>query len=336
MTTLTFLLPGLHGPFPGLHKDSVPRLPALETLLAKAGRRRRPYTTFYRQLCGLFGVEKVPGRDLPIAPLSRLADDTGHPDGIWMRADPVHLKAGLNDLTLVDTSDITLSQHDAILLGTPMHEIFAELGWDFEIPMAKRWYLRLDDYPELETTEMSEVRGRDVQHLMPRGGDRPRLDRVMTEVQMMLHNNQHNLEREWRGEPVLNSLWFWGCGCLPERVTAPWSRIISDDPVARGLAHLSGITAVAMPDTPVDLLDDWAKSEHVLMVSEVLLVSAGYQDFAAWESRLCHLEDNWFAPMLDALRQGDLDRLVLMDTGVEYRLSRFSLRKFWGRRKSLL
>lgn len=336
MPSLTLLLPGLRGPFEGLHKDAVPRLPALETLLAKARKRRSGYRTFYQQLCGLFGIEKEPGRDLPIAPLSRLVDNTGRPEGIWMRADPVHLKAGLNDLTLIDTTHVSLSQHDAILLGTPLHEVFEELGWVFEIPMAKRWYLRLDDYPRLETTEIGEVRGRDVQHLMPRGGDRPLLDRVMTEVQMMLHNNQHNLEREWRGEPVLNSLWFWGCGRLPEQLEAPWTSLVSDDPVARGLASLSGIAYAALPEDLNKLLDSAKVGDRILVVRDDLQVNVGYQDFLAWAEIMITLEKHWFAPALDALKTGTLDRIGILDTGKEFQAGPHSLKKFWRVRKSVI
>lgn len=336
MPSLTFLLPGLSGPFPNLHKDAVPRLAALETLLARSRKRRSGYLTFYQHLCGLFGVEQERGRDLPIAPLSRLVDDTERPEGIWMRADPVHLRAGLNDLMLIDTTDITLSQHDAILLGTPLHEIFNGLGWTFEIPMAKRWYLRLDTYPDAQTTEISEVRGKDVQHLMPQGGDRPRLDRLMTEVQMTLHNNHHNLEREWRGEPVLNSLWFWGCGRLPDGIDATWTKVISDDPVAGGLAIMSGIPFVSPPEDLETLLEDAGGSDNILLVRDDLLVYAGYQDFSAWEQSIDALEDSWFAPALDALQLGDLDRVTIISDGIVYRTGRYSLKKFWCRRRALI
>ena len=336
MPSFTLLLPGLTGPFPGLHRDAVPRLPALETLLARARKRRTGYRSYYQHLCGLFGIERQPGRDLPIAPLSRLVDDAERPEGIWMRADPVHLRAGLNDLMLIDTTGISLSQHDAILLGTPLHEIFSESGWVFEIPMAKRWYLKLDAYPDAETTEISEVRGRDVQHLMPRGGDRPRLERIMTEVQMTLHNNQHNLEREWRGEPVLNSLWFWGCGRLPDTVHASWTRIVSDDPVARGLATLAGIPCAAPPEDLGSLLDDTGGSDSILMVRDDLDVSVSYQDFVSWEKAMVELEDDWFAPALNALKQGALDRVVIISTGVEYHIGRYALKKFWCRNKAII
>lgn len=336
MPSLTFLLPGLTGPFPGLPKDAVPRLPSLETLLAKARKRRTGYRTFYQQLCGLFGIERQPGRDLPIAPLSRLVDDTERPEGIWMRADPVHLRAGLNDLMLIDTTDITLSQHDAILLGTTLHEIFDGLGWALEIPMAKRWYLRLDKYPDAETTEISEVRGMDVQHLMPRGGDRPRLERIMTEVQMTLHNNQHNLEREWRGEPVLNSLWFWGCGRLPDRLDTPWTKVISDDPVAGGLATLSGIAFASLAEGPESLLENAEGFDDILIVKDDLLVHTSYQDFVSWDKAMHELEDEWFTPVLNALKQGDLDRVIIITDDIEFRIGRHSLKKFWCRRKGVI
>ena len=307
-------------------------LPALEAMLARGSSETIAPATLEDLLWTLF---RMPSRDdASVASVSAAFDGLG--PGCWMRADPVHLRAGLNDLTLIDATDITLSQHDAILLGTPLHEIFSESGWLFEIPMAKRWYLKLDDYPDAETTEIGAVRGRDVQHLMPQGGDRPRLERIMTEVQMTLHNNQHNLEREWRGEPVLNSLWFWGCGRLPENLDTRFSKIISDDPVARGLATLAGIPFTSPPEDLETLLQDTGGSDSLLIARDDLDVNVSYQDFGSWEQAMLALEDDWFAPALHALQQGDLDRVAIIGTGMEYRIGWYSLKKFWCRNRAVI
>lgn len=336
MSSLTFLLPGLRGPFPGLPEDVVPELPSLETFLAKARKRHTGYHTFYQHLCGLFGLEQKPGRDLPVAALSRLVDDTERPEGIWMRADPVHLKPGLNDLTLIDTAFIPFSQHDAILLGTPLQEIFTGLGWTLEIPIAQRWYLRLDQDLAIETVEIGEVRGRDVQQLMPTGRDRPKLDQLMTEVQMLLHRNQYNLDREQDGFLPLNSLWFWGCGTLPDSLNSRWSKIVSDDPVAHGLGVVTGTPIVSFYEGTEEFMSEPDVRPDILVVKDDLQVKTGYQDFTAWQETMYELEEKWFTPALTALREGDLKRVAIISDGMEYASTGWSLKKFWCRRRGVL
>ena len=335
MASLTFLLPGLKGPFPGLPKDAVPELPSLETLLAKSRQRSKRPGGYYRQLCDLFGLEQQPGRDLPVAALSRLVDDTVWPEGIWMRADPIHLRPGMNDLTLIDTEFIPLSQHDAILLGTPLRDVFAGYGWELEIPMARRWYIRIDQMLEAITTEICEVRGKDIQQMMPVGRDRPRLDRLMTEVQMLLYNNQLNLEREQQGLLTLNSLWFWGCGCLPETLSADWSCVISDDPVAQGLAAFSGIPY----ESQLEGVGKWLEEiphGNILVVKDDLQVKTSYQDYSAWQEIMYDMEENWFEPALAAVQAGDLQRVTIITEGVEHSVTGLSLKKFWSRRRGVL
>ena len=153
---------------------------------------------------------------------------------------------------------------------------------------------------------------------------------------MMLHNNQHNLEREWRGEPVLNSLWFWGCGCLPENPDTGWSMIVSDDPVAGGLAELSGIPRISMPDDPGVVLDDNGATGDVLIIRDDLHVKASYQDLNSWEEIMYVMEDRWFTTLLDALKQGDLDGLKIITGGIEYKINRHSLKKFWARKRPVM
>ena len=133
MRTLTLLIPGLFGPPKGLSEDTVPELPALEVLLAKAKRQRIASVGFCTQLCDLFGYDKNPDQDLPVGAITRLIDDDDKPEGIWMRADPVHLSAGRDGVMLMESSVFSLSQHDAIVLAATLQPLIEEQGWQLEM-----------------------------------------------------------------------------------------------------------------------------------------------------------------------------------------------------------
>ena len=335
MRSLTFLIPGLTWSLDSLHMDDSLRFPVLETMLARSKKYQVELITFYSQLCYLFGLESEQGCDLPLAALSRLVDDADRPEGMWMRADPIHLEMGRESLRLMDFTTFSLTQTDAIVAATLLKDLFDDYGWEFEIPDASRWYLKLNETPQVNTTEVNAVRGKDVQLLMPQGEFKSKLERLMTEVQMVLHDSDFNLQRERSGELPVNSLWFWGCGVLPEILPRRWSKLLSNDPVAQGLAILSG--------TPFELLKNWSPEfipaadspGECLIVLDDLQAKASYEDVLGWKEILSRLERDFFSPLMRALKQSELDKLVIITESREFEVSKSTLNKFWIRRKPL-
>src|SRR2546423_11819725 len=94
-----------------------------------------------------------------------------------------------------------------------------------------------------------------------------RFHALMNEAQMLLHEHPVNAEREARGEPALNSIWFWGGGVVDAAKPRPFSAVIADDPLARGLALAAGIPAHALPkdaDSVLAALGDEGRALVVL------------------------------------------------------------------------
>src|SRR5712691_10314336 len=110
-----------------------------------------------------------------------------------------------------------------------------------------RWYVRLPGAPDMRTTPPSAVREETIEGNLPSGPDAMRFHAVMNEAQMLLHEHPVNAGREERGEPVLNSVWFWGGGVIDAAKSRPFSTVFGDDPLARGLALAAGIPARALP-----------------------------------------------------------------------------------------
>jgi hypothetical protein len=108
----------------------------------------------------------------------------------------------------------------------------------------------------------------------------------MNELQMLLHDHPVNQAREERGEPVINSLWFWGNGVLPESVSAPGPEICADHALARGLARHAGIRCSPVPDN----FSLWRKGAAALVVRAD---AQCYDDVESWLEQFKQLEHQW-------------------------------------------
>src|SRR5262245_41719536 len=297
------------------------RLAAAETLIARGRRQRKAPVAPEAWLCERFGVSKQ--RDWPVASYSLLADGGGPAGSYWMRADPVHLSVGRDSLRF-DGSALGLSSAEAEALVAALNRHFGET-LAFQAPCAERWYVRLASTPEVDTTTPSAARGLAIGDALPSGPDSLRFRALMNEIQMLLHGHPVNTEREARGAPPVNSVWFWGGGTLVSSGARPFSVVIAADALARGLALAAGIPERRLPRNAGTLLSSLPAEGRTLIVLDALPRAA--------------LEHDWFEPLLAALEEGRIGMLSLVLCGkqslLEVETVRSDLRYFWRTRKPL-
>ena len=118
---------------------------------------------------------------------------------------------------------------------------------------------------------------------------------------MLFHEHPVNAAREARGEPVMNSIWFWGGGTMASPGVRPFSTVFGNDPLARGLALASGVPARPLPGHAGAMLSA-AGAEGVALVAF---------DAPRSEEDVAALERDWFEPLLAALRWGRIGMLTL-------------------------
>src|SRR5437870_13875509 len=174
-----------------------------------------------------------------------------------------------------------------------------------------RWYVRYDKAPELETTPAAAARGLAIDEKLPSGPDAMRFHALMNEAQMLLHEHAVNAGREARGELALNSIWFWGGGVIDASKARPFSTVVGDDPLARGLALAAGIPARALPKDAGSMLAGLADEGVVLVVVDSLRQADGRDDGIHFRERRTALERDWFLPLLVALKSGRIGMLTL-------------------------
>jgi hypothetical protein len=296
------------------------RLAAAETLIARGRRKRAAPTAAEAWLLQRFGAGAQ--RSLPVAPYTLLADGFAPGGDFWMRADPVHLSVGLDSLSL-EASALGLSRAEADTLAATLNRHFGE-ALVFHPLRPDRWYIKLAAAPDLETTPLPAALGTEIADKLPAGAGAMRFRALMNEVQMLLHEHPVNAEREARGAPSVNSVWFWGGGTLEPPSARPYSVVLAADPLARGLARAAGI-----PERPLP------RNAEAMLAA----LPAEGKALAVLDSGCANLERDWCEPLLAALRDRRVGMLSLHLSGrtslLEVETVRSDLRYFWRTRKPL-
>lgn len=331
------VLPGLLWPNPSTATPSTGlNLPALERLLGHAQTQITNERGFEPWLAREFNLSAGPldQSPVPYAALRRLGESgTVVSDGIWLCADPVHLQFARDQLILSDASNLEITRIEATALLDGLNQLLASQEPDFvrfEAKSSKRWYLRMKTLPDVSFSPLSEVTGRPIASYLPAGQADRRWQRIVNDIQVFLHSHPVNQAREAAGKRTINSLWFWGPGSMPSKLTSPAPLVLARNRIARGLAISAGVR----PDTPSRLpqLDS-------LVVLDNLLQPARSLDLEAWRKQLADMEIQWFTPVLAALKSRHITELCISAPGdrstLEARLTAIDLWKLWRRPMSL-
>ena len=291
---------------------------------------------------------------------------TGLTAGCWLRADPVHLRLQRDQMLLLPVMEISADEAGEMCASLNGH--FAGQGMEFFAPHAHRWYVRLDSLPRIRTTPLSQVVGGDVRRFLPTGDDASRWHQVFNEIQMLLHAHPLNEAREARGEPIINSVWFWGGGCdtllakpaacgssleaapcasegydtlkwggcgkslLPQK---NYDFVSSDEALAGQFATSSSATFSVWPEK-------WRDAENgggQLLVWTGLRSALQSGDLGAWRAALQDFEHSHARPIWHALRSGSIASLQMDILGKDgmrrVELTPRDAWAFWRRAKRL-
>jgi hypothetical protein len=315
-----------------------PRLAALELLLARGRRsasetRTDPAHDAEHWLARAFACDEP----LPAGALSVLAEGGEPGDALWLRADPIHLGIEREHATIVPSAAFSVTREEAESLCEALNTHFSAEMTIYPLH-PERWCARLEAKiaPPAARSPLELARLPIGAHL-PAGGDAKRWHGLLNESQMLLHNHPVNAAREARGEPAINSLWFWGAGHVPAGAAARWRSISGADPLAAGLARLAGIARRALPrDAGAWLAEAPADGVH-LIVLDGLRAPHALGDAQGYTAQLRELDERWCAPLVAALRSGRIGMLTIHapEAGLAFETTRGDLRRFWRRVRPL-
>lgn len=323
--------------------ENISQLKELEVFLAKSKQQSRGLAGIEKVLFEMFDLESFTDQTNPIAPVCYLADADTIVDSramTWcLRADPVYLVPDRDELVLSGPEVLSLSMSEAEHMVTELNVLFEEDGWHLEAITATRWYLHLPEDPQIKTSDLSQVRGQSINRFLPSGTEGKQWHRIMNEVQMVLHASEVNVERLNHDQPSVSSLWFWGGGELPEFGHSCWSQVWSSDVLSRGLAKITRTPCFPVPENAKAWLSQVnAPGAHMIVCDDFISLQNERErnDSDAWCKALQKFENEWLAPLLEALRNGELDELTLNSCdGRTFSLTKSRLKYWWCRRRPI-
>jgi hypothetical protein len=236
----------------------------------------------------------------PMAPLAALGAGFDPGARYVLRADPLALVAGRDDVLLRGRID-DLTRDDADALIAMLNDHFRDDGLVFHAPRPDAWFVTTADEQRLDTTPLPAVHGATYPH-QPRGEDAKKWRQWQSEIQMLLHGHPVNAVRESSGQPLVTGVWIWGGGRVAD-TPSQWDETSFAAPgpagdVLRGLATRAGTPCLPPPHDYAAL----PTTEAAVVMLPPLTAADGFEKLAR----------DWLEPTVAALGRGTLASLRLL------------------------
>jgi hypothetical protein len=237
------------------------------------------------------------------------AANMGTASGDWICLDPVHLQVAREGISLADPARLNVTAAEAAALIEAVAPLFADWG-TLSASAPRHWELQLAKPLALTTCPLADAISRPVDPGLPGGPDGLAWRRLIAAAQTIMHSHPVNRSRDALGEPLINSLWPWGFGNLPDAVQANFNVVWSSDPVLAGLCTLADLPCLAPPER------FQPASGRVLAVVESMEHPARTFDALAWSDALLAFERNWIVPGLASLQKRECRELRVIGTSI--------------------
>ena len=313
--------------------------PALASLVTRtSAHRREELDTFSRALphetwlARQFGLEQGMRKrgSPPVAAAAARAYGLEADAGSWFLLHPMHLQLTRNHGLLTDQRQLDLPEDESHSLFDAAKPLFDEIGKLLLYGDARTWFVRADDWDELNTATADAALGQNVALCLPQGPAERDWRKLHNEIQMLWHAHPVNEERQRRGEKPVNSAWLWGGAAATADTPSTRHSELFNLP---GWTHALGRSSPApvKQSTASDIIA--AAPRHGLTILDQLVEPALADNWGEWISRLNTLESTWFAPIYEALKSGKINQVSLVVTHgadlAEFISGKYSVKKFW-------
>ncbi|VAW52905.1 hypothetical protein MNBD_GAMMA06-2149 [hydrothermal vent metagenome] len=273
--------------------------------------------------------------DFPSAAFTLLANDMYDSDAFYMHAEPVYLRADMNQAILTTSNDLNISDSESMILCDSLNEHFNQDGLTFFILNKNQWFVSSKNKITLNTTSLLDAAGRNINFILPKGEDAVYWKQVLTEAQMLMHLHEINTTREDAGIMSINSLWFHGSGELSASEDNHIASFCGNVDMLKGLANHLQCEYLKTPNSVNEyrdyLLSCKQGSMNVLCIPELEHL-VNYTDVNPWLKQLSNILDCWMYPLIKFSRQHNIKVVLYPCNGNKYQFSKYDNLKFWRKR----
>jgi hypothetical protein len=234
----------------------------------------------------------------------------------------------MSDAVVFDSAHFVLSPLEAQSLVDPINQYLKGSGHAIERATPSRWYLLSETLITPAVPTLQEMQRRAVGGVLTDSRIAPEWRRLMNELQIVLHQQPVNAERDRHGELPINGVWIHTGGAV-ETYEYRVSRVITRSSHARVLGTDLGLYWAEELTEPVAPPD----GGDILVFDESLAVPTSYR---ARRTVLESMEARWFRPAFLWLRQRMISEIVIDGVdGRRFVIRRRHLYRFWRRPQSL-
>ncbi|WP_027014685.1 phosphoglycerate mutase [Comamonas composti] len=133
---------------------------------------------------------------------------------------PCHWHIGADQVRQGDPAGLEISEEESRQLLALLSPWFVDDGITLEYLEPQLWLARGALFEGLATASMDRVIGRDVRPWLPTAEQSRSLQRLQSEVQMLLYTHVFNDARAAQGLAPVNAIWIHGAGSLPAQPAA--------------------------------------------------------------------------------------------------------------------
>lgn len=248
-------------------------------------------------------------------------------------ASPVWQQMGMHSASMLGGAGLGISARQAEAFCTGLNGFYADTGWRFHPYRSDLWLVETPHQPDWQVPCILDVLGSLDGTARAEGGDATQWMQYQTEIQMWLHSSDTNSERTAQGQPAVNGVWLWNDLAGTQTRFDP---LTTDSEWAQAYSGPKS-------DAPYDYAawQQWAaeapaSDRHLIFLND-LADTAHTGDVWTYKHTLETWDDRFFAPALQALKQGSLKQLTLATDGAfggTLNIKAKSGRAFWKRKRN--
>jgi hypothetical protein len=289
VSTVTLILKDLYPYRTSPEAAALPRLTSFERWMART--TPEPLPLGWRRALAAGFVPEATSEGGAAAGAAGVRSDPGC--GYWL-ATPVHFLAGLDTLRLHPAGLLRVTERRELLLEGPPAE-------------------------GISCLDPARFLGRPVREGVPQGVGAPALRRLMSEIEMWLHEHPLNELRIAVGKLPISGLWLWGGGSAIAAAPRALPPLFGTDLAIESLWRLAGAPRQPLPARFSALTDPGAGAVVIAEVPSGIGAEV-----------LQQIERDWIAPLLTYALSG-ATAATLLCADKRFTLNRRARWRFWRR-----